>query len=106
MKSRARATLCIQSARQNRLHDKKLALDTPNGKKAPVLPVGLVRKEVSSGCDDGSERHRQSPKLIPASLAVSTTSWLGSTRFGSRNASSIGIATMCGDCSATMYPHF
>src|SRR6185312_2758944 len=48
----------------------------------------------------------QSPKLIPVARAVSTTSWPGSTRLGSRNASSIGMLTMCGDWRAILCPHF
>ena len=46
----------------------------------------------------------QSPKLMPFDRAVRTTSWVGSTRLGSRSASSIGTVTMCGDCSATTFP--
>ena len=49
---------------------------------------------------------RPQDKLIPVARAVCTRSWFGSTRFGSRSASTIGIVTMCGDWSATICPHF
>ena len=43
---------------------------------------------------------------LPVARAVSIVSWVMSTRFGSRSASSIGIVTMCGDWRASIGPHF